>query len=87
MPVRAITPPWDNGWMIEQILSPREKQLLRRLAAGKTDREIALKLGGTVQQISNQRARLLGRLRIASETEIAEAAQGLAEWRKYRGIT
>lgn len=73
--------------MIEQILSSREKRLLRRLAAGKTDREIAAKLGGTVQQISEQRTRLLARLQIAAEADIARAAHQLAAWRKYRGIT
>ncbi|WP_128936376.1 LuxR C-terminal-related transcriptional regulator [Bradyrhizobium zhanjiangense] len=53
--------------MTEQNLSPREKQLLRRLAAGKTDRQIAAKLGGTIDQISDQRKRLLKKLRITSQ--------------------
>jgi DNA-binding CsgD family transcriptional regulator len=73
--------------MTEQLLTPREKRLLRRLAAGKTDRQIAIKLGGRVEQIAEQRIRLLGKLQIASEAEISEAAKRLAEWRTYRGIT
>ncbi|MBR0735165.1 hypothetical protein JQ636_38330 [Bradyrhizobium japonicum] len=44
--------------MSELLLSPREKQLLRRLAAGKTDKEIAVRLGGRAEQVSAQRARL-----------------------------
>jgi DNA-binding CsgD family transcriptional regulator len=40
-------------------LTPREKQLLRRLAAGKTDAQIAERIGGRVKRISEQRARLV----------------------------
>ncbi|MCA1552285.1 hypothetical protein I6F36_36550 [Bradyrhizobium sp. BRP19] len=73
--------------MKQLILSPREKQFLRRIAAGKTDREIAARLGGTRQQIAQQRARLLERLGVSSEAEIAAAARRLAEWAQYRGVT
>ena len=68
-------------------LSPREKQLLRRLAAGKTDAEIALRLGGTREQISAQRARLLGRLGIGTAAEIADAAKRLAYLERYKGVS
>jgi DNA-binding CsgD family transcriptional regulator len=73
--------------MSNLLLSPREKLLLRRLAAGKTDAQIAVRLGGTVKQISEQRARLLGKLGIGTAAEIADAAQRLASLRSYRGIT
>jgi DNA-binding CsgD family transcriptional regulator len=66
-------------------LSPREKQLLRRFAAGKTDEQIAVQLGGTTAQIAAQRARLLAKLGITSEAEISEAAKRLAPWATYRG--
>ena len=49
---------------MRDLLSPREKRLLRRLAAGKTDAEIAVRLGGTAKQVSLQKARLLARLQI-----------------------
>ncbi|MBO4228485.1 LuxR C-terminal-related transcriptional regulator [Bradyrhizobium neotropicale] len=62
--------------MSDLVLSSREKQLLRRLAAGKTDREIAARVGGTAKQISEQRARLLGRLGISTAAEVADAANG-----------
>ncbi|MGY8662876.1 helix-turn-helix transcriptional regulator [Bradyrhizobium sp. UFLA05-109] len=73
--------------MNETPLSPREKQFLRRLAAGKTDKEIAVQLGGTVKQVSEQRARLLNKLQISSEADIADAAKRLAALTTYRGQT
>ncbi|MET4086670.1 helix-turn-helix transcriptional regulator [Bradyrhizobium sp. S3.5.5] len=69
------------------LLSPREKRLLRRLAAGKTDRQIAWRLGGTIEQISEQRVRLLRKLKINSQAEIVDAAERLAKRSKYRGVT
>jgi DNA-binding CsgD family transcriptional regulator len=68
-------------------LTPREKQLLRRLAARKTDAEIAYQLGTTVKRIVEQRNRLLGKLKIQSEADIAEAALQLAPWPKHKGAT
>ena len=73
--------------MCELLLSPREKQLLRRLAAGKPDRETAGRLGGTAEQVSALRAKLLSKLWISSETEITEAAKRWAGWANYKGIT
>ncbi len=68
-------------------LSPREKQLLRRLAARKTDAQIAERLGGTAKQISEQRARLLTKLGVSAPAEIADATERLASWSTYRGVT
>ncbi|WP_027527240.1 LuxR C-terminal-related transcriptional regulator [Bradyrhizobium sp. Ec3.3] len=68
-------------------LSPREKQLLRRFVAGKTDAQIAERLGGTATQVAEQRVRLLEKLKISAPDEIADAAERLASWRTYRGIT
>ena len=62
------------------ILSPREKQLLRRLAKGKTDEEIAVKIGGTKDQIGAQRRRLIEKLRIQSQAQLVAAADQLAAW-------
>ncbi|WP_066511991.1 LuxR C-terminal-related transcriptional regulator [Bradyrhizobium macuxiense] len=73
--------------MSELPLSPREKQLLRRLAAEKTDAQIAERLGGTASQVGQQRARLLAKLGVSSPDEIADAAERLASWRTYRGVT
>ena len=60
------------------ILSPREKQLLRRLAKGKSDKQIATQIGGTEQQIAAQRQRLIDRLGIHSPTELTAATERLA---------
>jgi DNA-binding CsgD family transcriptional regulator len=68
-------------------LTPREKQLLRRFAVGKTDAEIAVRLGGNAEQISRQRARLLAKLGISARGEIADAANRLANFPTYKGIT
>ncbi|WP_458144638.1 helix-turn-helix domain-containing protein [Bradyrhizobium sp. UFLA05-109] len=68
-------------------LSPREKQLLRRFAAGKTDAQIAERLGGTAKQVGQQRTRLLAKLRVSPPAKIADAAERLASWRTYKGVT
>jgi DNA-binding CsgD family transcriptional regulator len=73
--------------MSEIPLSPREKQLLRRLAVGKTDAQIAGRLGFDAERISEQRARLLRKLGIISPAEIAEAAKRLARLITYKGVT
>lgn len=73
--------------MTDTILSPREKQLLRRIAAGKTDAEIAGRFGGGVKRVAEQRARLLRKLGLSDPAEIVEAAERLASWGTYRGIT
>jgi DNA-binding CsgD family transcriptional regulator len=73
--------------MSELRLTKREKQLLRRLAAGKTDVEIAFGIGGTAKQISEQRARLLHKLGISTAAEITNAAKRHANLATYRGVT
>ncbi|MBR0723555.1 helix-turn-helix domain-containing protein [Bradyrhizobium manausense] len=73
--------------MTDVLLSPREKQFLRRLAAGKTDAEIASHLSGKAKQVAGQRTRLLAKLGISSSAEIADAAERLASWGTYRGVT
>jgi len=72
--------------LMRDLLSPREKRLLRRLAAGKTDAEIAVRLGGTAKQVSLQKARLLARLQINRPTR-SPMHERWAAWPRYRGIT
>ena len=62
------------------ILSPREKRLLRRIANGKSDHQVAVEIGGTERQVSEQRRRLLSRLGLQSEDSIAAAARRWAAW-------
>ena len=61
-------------------LSPREKQLLRRLAQGKPDQTIAAEIGGKAQQIAAQRQRLIEKLAVESQAELVAAAAQLAPW-------
>ena len=70
------------------ILSPREKQLLRRLARGKSDQVIASEIGGTTQQIGLQRKRLIEKLHIQSQAQLVTLAAQLAGWpaRRANGI-
>jgi len=62
------------------ILSPREKKLLRRMALGRRDAEIAVQIGGTEAQVSIQRLRLLRKLNIKSQAQLMDAADRLARW-------
>jgi DNA-binding CsgD family transcriptional regulator len=62
------------------ILSSREKQLLRRLSQGMTDRQIAVKIGGTERQVSAQRERLLQKLHIQTAAQLVSVAARLASW-------
>ena len=57
-----------------------EQKFLRLLAKGKTDEEIAVKIGGAERQIGEQRRRLIERLRIRSQAQLAAAAGQLAAW-------
>jgi len=57
-------------------LTSREKKLVRRIALGRSDRKIAIQIGGTEAKIATQRRRVPAKLR--SKREIAEAAERLA---------
>jgi DNA-binding CsgD family transcriptional regulator len=61
-----------------QHLSPRQKRLLRRLAQGKTDRKIAQEIGGTQQHITAQRRRIMQKLQITSQAQLASLADLVA---------
>ncbi|MBR0695816.1 LuxR C-terminal-related transcriptional regulator [Bradyrhizobium lablabi] len=67
-------------------LTAREKQLLRRMALGQSDREIAIQIGGTEAQVATQRLRLLRKLNIRSAAEIMDAAGRLAPWPRQKGL-
>ena len=61
-------------------LTEREKQILRRMALGRSDAGIARQIGGTEAQVATQRLRLLRKLKICSHAEIIEAAINLGPW-------
>ena len=55
-------------------VSPREKKLLRRFAAGKTDIEIARELGDAQSRIAVQRQRLAEKFQIATHEQLISFA-------------
>ena len=68
----------DGGGLVA--LSPRDKLMLRRLAQGKTDHQIAVEIGGRQDQVALQRERLLQKLRIGSQEQLTAVALRLAPW-------
>lgn len=89
MQLVAIVEPRSMSYRSDMadFLSSHEKAFLRRVA-GKTDREVvALRFGATAEQVPEQRAPLLAKLNISEPDEIAQAAERLASWRSYRGVT
>ena len=75
---RAVVDQLDGCRVVP--LSPREKLMLRRLAQGKTDHQIAVENRRRQDQIGFQRERLLQRLQIGSEEQLAAVALRLAPW-------
>jgi DNA-binding CsgD family transcriptional regulator len=67
-------------WSDHPYVSPRDKQLLRRFAAGKTDRQIASELGGTVRSIAAQRQRIAQKFDIQTDDQLRELSGQIAVW-------
>ena len=59
-------------------VSPREKKLLRRFAAGKTDAQIAVELNDTESRVAAQRQRLAERFQIDTHEQLVAVANNLA---------
>ena len=59
-------------------VSPREKKLLRRFAAGKTDTQIAVELGDTESRVAAQRRRLAEKFQIDTHEQFVAVANKLA---------
>jgi DNA-binding NarL/FixJ family response regulator len=67
-------------------LSPQEKKLLRRFAKGKTNEQIATEFGCRPSLIAAQRQRIVEKLEIGSQAQLAVAAHQFASWsRKQAG--
>lgn len=62
------------------VLSPRQREVLRRIAAGESTKEIAFALGISVKTVETHRAALMKRL------EIHDVA-GLVKWAIRAGLT
>ena len=68
-------------------VSPREKLLLRRFAAGRTDSEIASELRDRPGRIAAQRQRLAEKFDICTPEQLATVANELARrhsWNAYQ---
>ena len=59
-------------------VSPREKKLLRRFAAGKTDIEIAIELRDRESRIAAQRQRLADKFQIETHEQLLAVANKMA---------
>jgi DNA-binding CsgD family transcriptional regulator len=71
----------DGGqwkWKNVPYVTPREKLLLRRFAAGKTNNEIAKDLGDTENRVSAQRQRLAEKFEIQTQEQLLAIANKLA---------
>jgi DNA-binding CsgD family transcriptional regulator len=60
--------------------SPRERQLLRRFAAGKTDAQIARELSDTESRIAQQRQRLAEKFQIDTHEQLLAVAKTLGRY-------
>ena len=60
--------------------SPRERQLLRRFAAGKTDAQIASELNDTESRIAAQRQRLAEKFQIDTHERLVAVANTLGRY-------
>jgi DNA-binding CsgD family transcriptional regulator len=61
-------------------VSPREKKLLRRFAAGKTDTQIARELSDTESRVAAQRQRLTEKYQIETHEQLVSIASKLARF-------
>ena len=64
-----------RGSPVVDALTPREIDVLRLLARGNTNRQIAVLLGLSVRTVENHRANLMGKLGLASRVELVNYAE------------
>ena len=67
-------------------VSPREKLLLRRFAAGMTDSQIAGELGDRLSRIAAQRQRLAEKFDIRTPEKFATVAKELARYSTWKAF-
>jgi DNA-binding NarL/FixJ family response regulator len=59
---------------IESLLSPREREVLRLLAQGYTNRQVANQIGVSVKTVETYRARLMDKLELQSRVDLIRYA-------------
>ena len=73
-------PATASGMNTFPYVTPRDKLLLRRFAAGKTNREIAADLGETESRIVAQRQRIAEKFEIRTHEQLVALANQVALW-------
>jgi DNA-binding NarL/FixJ family response regulator len=71
---QPVTTEHRRGSAIEP-LTPRELDVLRLLARGNTNRQIASLLGLSMRTVENHRANLMGKLGLTSRVELVNYAE------------
>jgi DNA-binding CsgD family transcriptional regulator len=61
-------------------VSPRERKLLRRFAAGKTDAQITRELSDTESRIAAQRQRLAEKFQIETHEQLVKVSEKLGRY-------
>lgn len=76
-----VPDPGGSPEAVASVLSPREFQVMCRLAMGKTNREIAAEFFVSVRTVDNQRLRVLRKLALRNNAELTRFAirHGLVE--------
>ena len=72
---QPVTTEHRRGSAVVDSLTPREVDVLRLLARGNTNRQIAVLLGLSVRTVENHRANLMGKLGLASRVELVNYAE------------
>jgi two-component system, NarL family, response regulator NreC len=72
---QPVTTEHRRGSPMVDALTPRELEVLRLLAKGNTNRQIAALLGLSVRTVENHRANLMGKLRLTSRVELVDYAE------------
>ena len=70
---RMIAPAF-HARMKREKLTPREAEVMDLIVAGKTQKEIAMELGISIQTTAKHRARVLQKLQVANDVELARLA-------------
>lgn len=71
---RPVTTSYRHGTALEP-LTPREREVLRLLAKGNTNRETAEVLGISIRTVESHRANLMGKLGFKSRVELVTYAE------------
>jgi DNA-binding NarL/FixJ family response regulator len=79
--LEELRQPPDNGPENARPLTPREQEILRRVAAGETSRQIALALNLSAKTVEWHRGNLMNKLELRSVAELVRYAieHGLAD--------